>query len=270
MNPVEPKPNWPESWQTSHHYDRLEVYGGRDHLGYSYAYEARRDATMQLIKSVVPAGSSILDIAAAQGNFSIALAENGYRVTWNDLRAELADYVRLKDDTHSLQYAPGNALELGFPALFDCVLIAEIIEHVAYPDRFLRSVATLVKPGGFVVLTTPNGGYFRNKLPRYSDFPDPSVFEATQFGPSGDDHIFLLHPDEIRRFAVASGLSVIKLEHFTNPLTHGHLKLGKLLPIIPSAVVVATEALSQRLPRTARERGLSHTAALLQKTSKAI
>jgi hypothetical protein len=34
--------------------------------------------------------------AAAQGNFSIALAGLGYQVTWNDLRPELVDYVRLK------------------------------------------------------------------------------------------------------------------------------------------------------------------------------
>ena len=41
----------------------------------------------------------MLDLAAGQGNFSLALAERGYRVTWNDLRGDLEGYVRLKLDS---------------------------------------------------------------------------------------------------------------------------------------------------------------------------
>ena len=41
---------------------------------------------MALIEKYLVPGSRIIDIAAAQGNFSLHLAEAGYRVTWNDLR----------------------------------------------------------------------------------------------------------------------------------------------------------------------------------------
>ncbi len=88
--------NWPDSWKMSYEYDKLELWGEKSCLGYSYAYENRANRTIELVRSKLSPGSRLLDIAAAQGNFSIRLAELGYDVTWNDLREELVDYVKLK------------------------------------------------------------------------------------------------------------------------------------------------------------------------------
>src|ERR1700732_2675150 len=87
---------WPASWRVSYGFDLDEVFGEVSHFGYAYAYENRRKMTLRLLTDVVPRGARVLDIAAAQGNFSLSLAELGYDVTWNDLRAELAEYVQLK------------------------------------------------------------------------------------------------------------------------------------------------------------------------------
>jgi hypothetical protein len=53
---------------------------------------------------------------------------------------------------------------------FDAVLATEVIEHVAHPDEFLRQLA-----GGVLIVTTPNGAYFRNKLPRFSGSRTPLI-----------------------------------------------------------------------------------------------
>ena len=160
---------WPDSWKQSYAYDCLEIWSDCSGNGYTYAYRNRAEKTINAVSSRIKKGSRVLDIAAAQGNFSIRLAEIGYQVTWNDLRSELEGYVRLKQGDCSLQFAPGNAFVLSFPQLFDCVVITEIIEHVAHPDEFLLQVSRLLKPGGYVVMTTPNGLYFKNDLPRFSD-----------------------------------------------------------------------------------------------------
>ena len=261
MKQPNPEPSWPESWKTSYAYDLEEMFHRITNRGYAYAYQIRFQETLRLVEEVLPAGATIIDIAAAQGNFSLSLAERGYRVTWNDLRSELADYVKLKHTTGVMNYAPGNAFDLKFPEPFDCALITEVIEHVAHPDRFLRQVAQLVRPGGWIILTTPNGGYLRNNLPRFSDHPDPSVFEAVQFKPNLDGHIFLLHEDELRSLAAAAGLEVDSIRLLTNSLTTGHMKSEALLKVLPKSVVYGIERLTQSLPGFARRKLLFHLAA---------
>jgi 2-polyprenyl-6-hydroxyphenyl methylase/3-demethylubiquinone-9 3-methyltransferase len=249
MKRVYPAEDWPDSWKYSHPYDLQEVYGQASHLGYAYAYENRRRHTLRLVTEVLPAGARILDVAAAQGNFSLTLAELGYRVTWNDLRADLAGYVRLKYERGDLSFAAGNVFELAFPSLFDAVVITEIIEHVAHPDEFLANAARLIKPGGYVIMTTPNGAYFRNRLPRFSECPDPSVYESVQFKPNADGHIFLLYPDEIPPLATRAGLELDQLLLFTNPLTNGHLKSESALRILPKGFIFGVERVTRCLPR---------------------
>ena len=225
----------------------------------------RQRETLRLIGETLPRGSSIIDIAAAQGNFSLILAERGYHVTWNDLRAELADYVRQKHEYGDLTYAPGNAFELIFPELFDCVLFCEIIEHVAHPDQFLEKVTRLLKPGGMAVMTTPNGGFFGNKLPRFSDCSDPSQYETVQFKPNSDGHIFLLWPEEVIFLAQRAGLVVEKCIFFTTPLSNGYLKTQSLLRIMPKKTVDALENFCRRLPPFVQKRLMIQTAARFRK-----
>lgn len=260
MKRVHPRPDWPASWKSSYLYDRDEVYGELQDPGYAYAYANRRERTLELLTEAVPLGARVLDIAAAQGNFSLMMAEHGYDVTWNDLREDLIGYVKEKYEHGHLSFAPGNAFELRFADRFDAALITEVIEHTAHPDEFLKRVAMLVRPGGHIVMTTPNGGYFRNTLPRFSDCRDLTSFEARQFGPNADDHLFLLHVDEILSLAGRACLTVDKLALFTNPLTNGHVKMAPLLRVLPRGLVAGVERLSVRLPDAVTRRLMVQTA----------
>ncbi len=263
--PARVSADWPRSWRESYVYDLLEFGGSREQPGYTLAYQKRFDVTMDFAARALAPSSRVLDIAAAQGNFSLALAERGYDVTWNDLRHDLEGYVRLKYEHGQLAYRPGNVFELEISEPFDLVLAAEVIEHVAHPDEFVAQLRRLVQPGGYAVITTPNGAYFRNKLPRFSACPDPSVYEAHQFGPNSDDHVFLLHEDELRRFARQHGWRVIAVQIFTSFLLNGHIGTGRVLPLIPARSVRSADAALQRLPAGLRARMNTEMAALLQR-----
>jgi len=239
--------SWPESWKLSYSYDLLEIYGSGSDPGYANAYRNRKRYAIEAVVSLATAGARILDVAAAQGNLTLALAELGYDITWNDLRADLAEYVALKHEFGKVSYAPGNALNLDLTEAFDLVLATEIVEHVAHPDDFLRKLGNLLKPKGYLILTTPNGEYIRNSLPKFSECPDPSRFERMQFQPNADGHIFLLHRDEIASLAKAAGLEVKTIRLFTNPLTAGHMRTKPLLKILPERLIKGLESMSAAL-----------------------
>lgn len=266
MNRLYLEESWPDSWKYSYPYDLQEIWGQVTNKGYAYAYSNRRHHTLQLLKEVLPDGGKILDVAAAQGNFSLTMAEMGYEVTWNDLREDLADYVKKKFEKGKIDYAPGNVFELGFSEQFDAVLITEIIEHVAHPDEFLSQIGKMVKPGGYVIMSTPNGGYFRNALPKFSDCPDPSEFESKQFEPNSDGHIFLLWPEEVKWLAEESGLILEKHVLFSNSLTAGHIKLEYLLKILPKALVDFIEESLQKLPSGFKKKLMTGSASRFKKS----
>lgn len=254
MKTVSFEEGWHDSWKLSYHYDQQEIYGDYQNLGYRYAYDNRKRFVINTIKAIAKEGSTILDVAAAQGNFSLSLAEQGYEVTWNDIREELVDYVKLKYESGMIHYLPGNILEQDVNAKFDVVLIGEIIEHVAHPDEFMSSIAKFVKDNGHIVMTTPNGEYFRNTLPKFTEYENPDDFESKQFQPDGNGHIFLLHEDEVNNLALHSGLKLESYQLFNNFLSSGFLKTNYLLKYLPRSMIKKIESITQSLPKNIQKK----------------
>lgn len=180
---------------------------------------ARLGLVERLIVEAVPPGSLVLDVGCAQGNIAIRLAERGYRCIGLDLRLEFLKYARKKDDAARTAWVVGDAL---LPPVaresVDAVVIGEILEHVAEPAYLLNIALSLVRPGGIVVCTTPNGQCLRyiRQPPYAAASRDMDSMRARQCGPAGDDHLFALRPSELLamvpgdaraelRFAVSAG-----------------------------------------------------------------
>lgn len=53
-------------------------------------------------------------------------------------------------------------------ASFDGVVCVEVIEHVPVGEALVFQIARVLKPGGWLCLTTPNGDYIRNEPPDYN------------------------------------------------------------------------------------------------------
>lgn len=106
-----------------------------------------------------PAGTRVLDVGCGAGLLSEALAKAGYDVLGLDAGAEVieAAQIHAAGQGLNLAYRCGTAealLEEG--QNFPVVTALEIIEHVAEPEAFLRSLAGLLAPGGMLFLSTLN------------------------------------------------------------------------------------------------------------------
>jgi 2-polyprenyl-6-hydroxyphenyl methylase/3-demethylubiquinone-9 3-methyltransferase len=105
-------------------------------------------------------GARVLDVGCGGGLLSEALAREGAQVTALDLSPDLIEIAKLhllesgvKVD-YRLQSVEALAAEA--PASFDAITCMEMLEHVPDPGAVLAACATLLKPGGRLLLSTLN------------------------------------------------------------------------------------------------------------------
>ncbi len=133
------------------------VYGktSKGRLGVSLAFlkkQLYKNRAKKYVRLIGNAGR-ILDVGCANCSLLMSLKPLGdYELYGIDIKNLGIDYrslgVRFKDK--SLE-------EINFPSdFFDLIILDNLIEHVPAPKFFLKKVYRILKPGGWVVGTTPN------------------------------------------------------------------------------------------------------------------
>lgn len=113
----------------------------------------------QRVRRAKGEGVSILDVGCGAGLLAEALAKDGFAVTGLDAGAEVIDVARghAQGQGLNITYRHGTAEGLAAEgANFPVVTALEIIEHVADPLEFLKSLRALLAPGGVLFLSTLN------------------------------------------------------------------------------------------------------------------
>jgi 2-polyprenyl-3-methyl-5-hydroxy-6-metoxy-1,4-benzoquinol methylase len=104
-------------------------------------------------------GERILEVGCGSGVFADAMAKRGALVTCVDANADAVAYATATFARPGLEVRRGYLDELALPeASYDAATALEIIEHV-YLDQVRKLLADLrriLKPGGRLLLTTPN------------------------------------------------------------------------------------------------------------------
>jgi 2-polyprenyl-3-methyl-5-hydroxy-6-metoxy-1,4-benzoquinol methylase len=173
---------------------------------------------------------SILEVACGGGFNGACLYQPGRRIVLNDIRLD-PDYLKIWRNGEHLEAAPGNFFELDPNNLgqFDLVLACDVIEHIAHGDQCIDRLKKFLRPQGTLLLTTPNGLYFRSKLPTYAQIEDFTALEAEQFKPDADGHLFLYTPAEITTLLQNAGFTNINLSLSITPWLSEHVGL-RFLP----------------------------------------
>jgi 2-polyprenyl-3-methyl-5-hydroxy-6-metoxy-1,4-benzoquinol methylase len=96
----------------------------------------------------------VLEIGTGAGFFLKAAARAGWDAHGLELSAEAAAYAQ---ETLGLDVRQTAAEEMPFePGSFDAAAMFEVIEHLRDPLAVLRAARRAVRPGGVLVLSTPN------------------------------------------------------------------------------------------------------------------
>lgn len=151
---------------------------------HAHAYESPRPE----VQALVPAGARrILDAGCSSGALGAALkARQGAEVVGVEVDPVYAAAARerldavVEADLEELAARPGLRDELG---RFDCLVAADVLEHLRDPWGVLRTLVELVEPGGTVIVSLPNVRHWETfwALARHGTWPRRSegVFDAT-------------------------------------------------------------------------------------------
>ena len=154
------------------------------------------------------AGDRVLDVGCGSGVFASLIAERGgVEVTGVDANAAAIEFCRGKYANPHLRFVQGRVDEIDAGGeRFDAISFLEVIEHVYEHQAaaILGSFRALLKPGGRLVVSTPNA---RSPWPLVE-----KAMDVLRLAPrmEGEQHVAGYGPSSLRRLCEAHGFRQIE------------------------------------------------------------
>ena len=110
----------------------------------------------EFLGSAAKAGTKALDVGCGLGFFSHSLHQRGVEVTACDLGANLVEQTRLRVGCEAVVADALNLVDQFGDGKFDIVISSECIEHTPEPYQAVQQMASVLKEGGLISISTPN------------------------------------------------------------------------------------------------------------------
>lgn len=162
---------------------------------------------VDVLGALTPPGE-LLDIGCGRGKFLQVAREAGWKVTGLEPAKEHADYASRVQGFNVLN----TSIEQAFlhQESFDVVTLWDVIEHVENPKEVLRKVESWLKPGGFLLVATPNHESLLNSLAKGIFFlSGRSVRKPLEFF-FVPEHVLYFTPSTLRKLIRESGFELIR------------------------------------------------------------
>jgi 2-polyprenyl-6-hydroxyphenyl methylase / 3-demethylubiquinone-9 3-methyltransferase len=176
-------------------------------------------------------GRTALDVGCGAGLLAEPLARLGARVTGIDAAPELIEAARDHATKMGFDIDYRASTVEAIDGQFDLVTSMEVIEHVADPAAFLKSLAGRLAPNGLLVLSTPNAtGWSRLMM--------ITIGEGLGRIPKGThDFDKFITPERMRFLLAGAGLKCLDVEGIAWSPTRGlHLSDDVRLNYLIAAV----------------------------------
>jgi SAM-dependent methyltransferase len=213
-------------------------------------FDARYAAVLHMIAVEAP-GRHLLEVGCGAGLFLKAAERAGWRVEGIELSAEASRFAveRLALPVRS-ERAEDAPIE---PGSFDAAVMFDVIEHLFDPRGVLTAIARALKPGGTLVISTPN----IDSASRYLLGTDWAVLSPLE-------HLYYFNEDSLRRLLEANGFTDVRFvrEHVmwgpqeTINFRYTHAPGGLRARVTEWIVEQGDARLARRLQRAGRQDAL--------------
>lgn len=117
---------------------------------------------IEIVQRFVRAGN-LLEIGPSYGGFSYLAKKAGFCVSAIEMNAECCKFLRNVVDVHSIN-SDDAVQTLREAGPYDVIALWHVIEHLPNAWETLEAVCARVKPGGYVVLASPNPEAFQFRV----------------------------------------------------------------------------------------------------------
>ena len=189
-----------------------------------------------------------LDIPAGAGGESAELTRMGFRVFSVDLFPPVAGVP-----TQRWVRADCNAALPFHTGAFDAVLSREGIEHFENQAGFVRECARVLRPGGRIVITTPNLMHLSARLSamltgqrtmRRGLVNEVETLRASSGGRFYHGHVFLIDYFRLRYLMRLAGFGAIQIH--TDRFSPSSLALAPIIPLMYGASRLSVSAFARK------------------------
>jgi GT2 family glycosyltransferase/SAM-dependent methyltransferase len=112
------------------------------------------------------AGKRVLDIASGEGYGSALLASVANSVVGVDVAAEAIQHAAENYAADNLSFLCGDTRRIPLSAgSVEVVVSFETIEHLGEQEEFIREIKRVLRPGGLLILSTPDREFFASSPP---------------------------------------------------------------------------------------------------------
>lgn len=116
-------------------------------------------------------GLEVLDAACGEGYGSAILSQAAAAVTGVDLSEAAIEHAGRRYEASGLEFKQANCLDLPFEDdSFDCVVSFETLEHLEGHDELLAGFRRVLRPNGFLLISTPDKAVYRDKMGNRNEF----------------------------------------------------------------------------------------------------
>lgn len=160
-----------------------------------------------LVVDLVGEGRRVLDVGCSTGYLGRALIDRGCSVDGVEIDPEAAQIAREHLGTVDvLDLDRDDLAEALAGRTYDRIVFADVLEHLMQPQRVLAAAATLLAPGGQIVISVPNvahGSLRLGLLQGLWEYRDTGLLDRT--------HIRFFHRRSIVELVTGAGLGVTRL-----------------------------------------------------------
>ena len=197
---------------------------------YYLEQEEERVMNAHRLLELVPARGRLLEIGCAVGFLLVAARERGF----DAIGVEMSEWASgIAREQFGLDVRCGTLEDAGLDDdSFDVVVLADVVEHLTDPAKTVREIRRVLKPGGRLLLLTPDTGSVVAKL------------LGERWWGLLDDHYYYFSRATMKRFLEQEGFEVetLKAQGRAFPLSHWIFKLTQYSELAHRVVLGTAKA----------------------------